>query len=470
MLWFMAGEQRLGAVPVLQVAGRLGTGMSIFSSDPVSGYPVRIPPGMMSNWKLICFTLMVCMAPAPIHAAAPTKPAAEAGATGKATAKVNVSPKAKPKAKPNPKAKVKPKGPAAKPRAEPARLQAKEAKPVRSETPVPPADEVALNEGNLDAEAAAARRAVTDNPGDTKARERLARIAVLLVDYLLRAEAVGDTAKAGQLEQKLNTNLHDTGWRVQKMAQSGDLMARQATGLFLERGLLLEKDTNRSCAEFLAAAEQFATAGWHAAQCLMKVAPDKAWMQMERAAVRGHATAQEWMGRRCLGEFGATESDYACARSWLGQSASQGRSRSQTLLAYLLMNGHGGPVDESRAARLYRLAADQGDVDAQNNLGEINEMGRGVAPNPEEALRWYLSAAEAGLGSAQFNAGRLLAIGVRDKKDPARARALLVQAEAKGIEQARQVLNWLDRQGVPESREPAAQSPATVLPGESKRD
>jgi len=423
---------------------------------------------MTSIWKLICLPLMVCLALASAHGATSTRPTAEASAPVKATAKLRAKPKAKPKAKLQ--AKVKPQALAAKPPAATPKPQTKAEKSLRPETSAPPFDQVALNKGSLDAEAAAARRAVTSHPGDIKARERLAHIAVILVDELLRAEAVGDTGKAGELVQKLNTVLHDTGWRVQKMAQSGDLMARQAAGFFLGRGLLLEKDADKSCAEFYIAAEQLAPAGWHAAQCLMKASPDKAWMQLERAAVRGDATAQEWMGRRCLGEFDATESDYNCARSWLAQSASQGRSRSQMLLAYLLMNGHGGPVDEPRAARLYRLAADQGDVDAQNNLGEITEMGRGVAPNPEEALRWYQSAAERGLGSAQFNAGRLLAIGVGNRKDPAKARVLLLQAEGNGIAQARQVLNWLDRQDVPESRESAAQTSATVLTGDSKRD
>ena len=292
---------------------------------------------------------------------------------------------------------------------------------------------------------------------------------MVLVDALLRAEAIGDAGKAGELLKKLGTDLHDTGWRVQKIAQSGDLMARQATGILLERGLLLEKDADKSCAEFLIAAEQLASSGWHAAQCLMKVSADRAWVQMERAAVRGHATAQEWMGRRCLGEFGATESDYVCARSWLAQSATQGRSRSQTLLAYLLMNGHGGPVDEPRAARLYRMAAEQGDADAQNNLGEIHEMGRGTAPNPEEALRWYERAAERGLSSAQFNAGRLWAIGAGDKKDPARARALLVQAEGKGVAQARALLDWLDRQ-IPPAPPAASDTTPEAAVGTAKKD
>ena len=426
---------------------------------------------MTLNWKSICFLLMVCLAQVPTRAAETSAQSTKAKAAATAKAKTKPKAVAKPKATATkqPATPAKAKANQAKPQTAAAKSQTKAAKPGRPEPTAPAADQVAVDQSNLDAEVAAARRAVTDNPDDVKARERLARTTVVLVDALLRAEAVGDAGRSGELTRKLVRDLHDTGWRVQKMAQSGDVMARQATGFLLERGVLLEKDANKSCAEFLIAAEQLASAGWHAAQCLMKTSPDRAWVQMERAAVRGHAAAQESMGRRCLGEFGATGSDYACARSWLAQSASQGRSRSQTLLAYLLMNGHGGPVDESRAARLYKMAAEQGDADAQNNLGEIHEMGRGTAPNPEEALRWYERAAERGLGSAQFNAGRLLAIGAGDKKDPARARALLVQAEGKGVAQAREVLNWLDRQIPPASAAVSERTPEAAV-GVEKTD
>ncbi len=415
---------------------------------------------MALNWRLVCFPLMVCLVPAPESLATSGKPATESSVKAKAAEQTKAKPKPKPKAK----AKVK----AAESKASLARPPVKSARAVLIETSVPEVEPVATKNGGFDAEAIKARQAVADNPGDIQGRGRLARITSALVDALLRAEAVGDTGKAGELIQTLTTKLHDTGWRVQKMAQSGDPMARQATGFLLERGVLLEKDGNKSCVEFFIAAEHFAAAGWHAAQCLMKTAPDTAWTQMERAAVRGHSNAQEWMGRRCLGEFGRNDSDYVCARSWLAQSASQGRPRSQTLLAYLLMNGHGGMVDEPRAARLYRLAADQGDADAQNNLGEIYEMGRGISPSPEEALRWYQIAAERGLGSAQYNAGRLLAIGAGKEKDSARARAFLLQADGNGISQARQVLNWLDRQTVPDSRESAESGTAIARPGESK--
>lgn len=382
---------------------------------------------MKATAKSTCFLLTFWLAIAPVHAAVPTK--AKAGAKPGVTVKTHAKAKATAKVKSKSKSRT---------------IQANH---IRSSARTPgfnPGDE-----SRLDAEGAAARQILVANPRDIEARERLARVAVALIDLLLNAEAVGDSKKAEDLSQKLRVDLHDTGWRIQKMSQKGDLRASQATGFLLGRGILLQKNAEKSCTEFLAAAEQLAPAAWHAAQCLMEASSDKAWVLMDRAAGRGHATAQEWMGRRCLGEFGAKEKDFACARAYLAQSASQGRSRAQTLLAYLLMNGQGGPVDVSRATRLYKLAAEQGDADAQNNLGEIHEMGRGTTANLDEALTWYERAAERGLGSAQFNAGRLWAIGVGERKDPAKARALLVQAEANGVAQARQVLEWLDRQSLP---------------------
>lgn len=399
--------------------------------------------------KLIATTLCALLAfwlATSVQAVAPARPTAQVSAKAKAIAKAKAQARLKAKAK------------------------ARAIKPSRSGVPVSSARLDPVDENSLDADVAAARRLVTVNPKDVEARERLARASVVLIDWLLRAEAVGDDEKARHLAQKLGKDLHDTGWRVQNMSQRGDLMARQAAGFLLGRGLLLKKDLVKSCVEFVAAAEKLAPAGWHAAQCLMETSPAQGWVQMERAARRGHAAAQEWMGRRCLGEFGGGEKDFACARTYLGQSASLGRPRAQTLLAFLLMEGQGGPVDMPRAVGLYKAAADRGDANAQNNLGEIHEMGRGVSRNLDEAMRWYERAAENGLGSAQFNAGRLWAIGVGGRKDPAKARALLLQAEGNGVAQARKVLDWLDRQGAPEPDHAPGLKPATELRGDPVKE
>ncbi|MBI5107791.1 MAG: sel1 repeat family protein [Rhodocyclales bacterium] len=303
-------------------------------------------------------------------------------------------------------------------------------------------------ENELQKAVAAARTALAKDPANLEAKEVLARAAILTSDWLLAAEAIGSTAKAERLGASLKRDFSDTGGRVRILAQQGDPKARQALGVFYGRGVVLAPDIEKSCAEFKTGADRLPGAGWHWAQCLLDASPEEAWAQMERAALGGHAAAQEWIGRRCLGEFGATGKDFACAREWLSQSASQGRPRAQTLLAYLVVSGQGGVVDASRGLRLYQLAAENGDPDAQNNLGEIYESGRGVEKNPAVALQWYERGAESGLGSAQFNAGRMWAIGVSGKSDPAKARAWLAQAEKKGITQARQVLDWLDQQTV----------------------
>lgn len=391
---------------------------------------------------LICILLMFWLALAPAQTTAATTDTAGTKKSIKAKAGSNGKGKASLKA-------MKPRG----------------TKNVRLSSNSNPTDE-----RSLEVEVAAARQILTANPRDSEARDRLARAAVVLIDMLLGAEAVGDTRKAERLSQMLGKDLHDTGLRVQRMSQRGDLKASQATGFLLAHGIFMQKDASKACGEFVVAAEKLPSAGWHAAQCLMEALPEKAWENMQRAARRGHAAALEWMGRRCLGEFGSKEKDDVCARDYLAQSASLGRSRAQTLLAYLLTIGQGGPVDLSRAIRLYTLAAERGDADAQNNLGEINEMGRGVDKNLHEAVRWYELAAERGLGSAQFNAGRLWAVGIGEKKDPTKARAFLVQAERNGVPQARQVLDWLDRQDLPTSVGPPVQTPVTISDGAGSKD
>lgn len=302
-------------------------------------------------------------------------------------------------------------------------------------------------ENELQKEVVAARTALNSDPVNVEAKEILARAAIITSDWLLAAEAIGSTVKAERLATSLKRDFPDTAWRVQNMSQQGDAKARQTLGVYYGRGIVLARNAEKSCAEFKAVADRLPGSGWHWAQCLLEASPDEAWVQMERAALGGHAAAQEWIGRRCLGEFGASGKDFVCAREWLSQSASQGRPKAQTLFAYLLGSGQGGSVDSTRAIRLYRLAAESGDADAQNNLGEIYESGRGIEKNIDEALRWYEKAAESRLPAGHFNAGRIWAAGlVAARRDPAKARAHLVQAEKSGLAQARQVLDWLEQQ------------------------
>ena len=50
----------------------------------------------------------------------------------------------------------------------------------------------------------------------------------------------------------------------------------------------------------------------------------------------------------------------------------------------------------AEAERLYRLAAEEGDVAAQVNLGNMYAYGDGVPKNLNEAVKWYRRAADQG--------------------------------------------------------------------------
>ena len=83
------------------------------------------------------------------------------------------------------------------------------------------------------------------------------------------------------------------------------------------------------------------------------------------------------------------------------ESAAAGSCFGQLVFGECYESGCGGNVkDKAEAARLYRLAADQGYATAQTSLGVMFEFGLGVTPNQAEAVRWYLLADAQGDRSA----------------------------------------------------------------------
>lgn len=315
------------------------------------------------------------------------------------------------------------------------------AKPVTADAP-PPAIK---NETELGTTITAARARLRQSQ-DVRARDALGWAGITLAAWALQAEAQGDVDSFRRHIERIRVDLPDTGWRIQNLAERGWPGGWRAVGLLSEHGLLLDKDEKRACAAYGKAAATSPASAWHVAQCQLVEDAVLAWSTMEHAARLGHAGAQEWMGRRCLGDFGGAGKNPACAREWLLQAASHGRPSAQTLLAYLLVTGSGGPVDVPRGMKLYAQAAEKGDASAQNNLGESFETGRGVDRNLATALSWYERAADSGLPAAQFNAGRLLAVGVDGRRDVELARRWLLAAREKGVSEADAVIRWLDEQ------------------------
>lgn len=74
-------------------------------------------------------------------------------------------------------------------------------------------------------------------------------------------------------------------------------------------------------------------------------------------------------------------------------------------------------ADLQSALRIWRQAAESGDVEAQTNVGEIYERGMGVAPDHAEAAKWYRKAADKNYARALFNLGTLYEQGLGVPQD-----------------------------------------------------
>jgi TPR repeat protein len=110
------------------------------------------------------------------------------------------------------------------------------------------------------------------------------------------------------------------------------------------------------------------------------------------------------------------------AFEWTRQESDGGCMYAQAFLGYFHEFGIGvSQKNEAEAAKLYRLAADQGNTDGQYSLGVCYEYGRGVTKDEEEAVGWYRLAAEQGHAAAQKNLGRCYAYGTGVTKDESEA-------------------------------------------------
>ena len=98
--------------------------------------------------------------------------------------------------------------------------------------------------------------------------------------------------------------------------------------------------------------------------------------------------------------------------------------------------GRGVAQDYVEAARLYRLAAEQGHAGARCDLGLMFDCGLGVKQDKAEAVRLYRLAAEQGHAFAQFSLGRMFDEGRCVEQDKVEAARLYRLAAAQGNKQA----------------------------------
>ena len=110
------------------------------------------------------------------------------------------------------------------------------------------------------------------------------------------------------------------------------------------------------------------------------------------------------------------------------------------------VSANAGPIEDSvaaydrkdyvTAAKLMRVAADQGNALAQFNLGFMYEQGQGVTQDYKEAVKWYRLSADQGYASAQNNLGLMYDKGQGVTQDYARAHMWLNISASSGHKNA----------------------------------
>lgn len=113
-----------------------------------------------------------------------------------------------------------------------------------------------------------------------------------------------------------------------------------------------------------------------------------------------------------FGLIGLAQNEHEAAK-WYRKAADQGQVQAQTSLGFMYESGRGGLVKSNvKAANWYRKAATKGEVLAQTNLGTLYELGgEGLSKDEKQAEMWYRKAADQGFAKGQFYLGRMYAHG-----------------------------------------------------------
>jgi TPR repeat protein len=189
----------------------------------------------------------------------------------------------------------------------------------------------------------------------------------------------------------------------QRAAEQGVPDAQFQYALLLLDGRLVKKDVRAAHALMQAAAEAGNTlAQFNFAQMLVEEDPgpsgvEKAETYYRRAADAGLADAQYAMAQIASQGTTTEPGDDAEARKWLEKAALQNFDTAELDLGTWLIEGRGGPKDETRGFRILKHAAEGGNVAAQNRVAKLYVGGIGTTPDSIFAAAWYILARRAGL-------------------------------------------------------------------------
>ena len=116
-------------------------------------------------------------------------------------------------------------------------------------------------------------------------------------------------------------------------------------------------------------------------------------------------SAANILGFQYFSGDGVDQNDKEAAK-YFRLAAEQGDVNAQAMLAYIKYHGGEGVAqDYKEAIKWWRLAAEQGDAVAQHALGLSYLLGKGVENDSIESVKWIRLAAEQGYGRAQFMMG-----------------------------------------------------------------
>ena len=145
------------------------------------------------------------------------------------------------------------------------------------------------------------------------------------------------------------------------------------------------------------------------------------------------------------GRAGVKQDDTKAAELYR-KAADLGHTGAMNNLGLMYEVGRGVGKDEKKAVELYRKAADLGYSPATYNLGLMYENGRGVAKDEEKAADLYRKAADLGHTGAMNNLGLMYEAGRGVEKDEKKAVELYRKAAAKGSEYAKDILKLLGKE------------------------
>jgi len=167
-----------------------------------------------------------------------------------------------------------------------------------------------------------------------------------------------------------------------------------------------------------------------------------------RAAIRGNAAAQNYLGFMHEKGQGGLSPDDEKAVKWYKKAAKKGNSYAQNNLGRMYQEGQGGlPQDDVKAVEWYQKAAEQEHVWAQNNLGFMYEEGRGVPQDDKKAVEWYQKAAGQEHAMAQNNLGLMYEEGRGVPQDDKKAVEWYQKAAEQENDYAQNNLGFMYKEG-----------------------